>query len=135
MDDGSKMKKAPSDMELAARAVANRISPLKYWEEYVDYAKAHKSDPKKWNRDEFLKHLRDVVGADVSPLGSAIASKHNYVTTQLIPKLGMDPTSPWRGLTEEHLKKAKLPPTARDTTETWVQDSELALATRALFGA
>jgi hypothetical protein len=122
-----------SDLELARREEAKKVSPLAYWEHYIAYRREHRKNPTMWNRDKFLEHLQVSNKLKMPPSGSSISGKHNYCTDTLIPSLAKDPTSPWYGMEKAQLDKAKLPPTARDTKETWQKNKELAEATKNMF--
>ena len=130
---GASSSRKISDLEQARREAAKRVSPLAYWEGYIQYRKEYRNNPAMWNRDKFLEFLPVTNELPMPPSGSSISGKHNYCTDTLIPSLAKDPTSPWYGLKKEQLDKAKLPPTARDTKETWQKNEELAKATMGMF--
>ena len=116
------------------RESARSISPLVYWELYVEYKSQHGQDPNEWTRDKFLLHLKTARNLTTIPSGSAVAGKHNYVTTKLLPSLSTDPASAWYGITAAQLDSCELPPTSRDTKEAWAQNKALADMTKKLFG-
>ena len=126
--------KVLTEDEINARRAAKQVSPLQYWDTYVDYASSHKEDPSQWNRDKFLAHIKQVHDLPHLPSGSAISGKHVYVTGTLLPELSKDNTSPWFGITAAQLDRADLPPTSRDTKEAWAKNAELANKTKFLFG-
>ena len=125
--------KETSEEELRARAAARRISPLQYWESYIEFRKEYKDNGTMWNRDVFLASLKDTYQLPTVPSGSAVAGKHNYVCNTLLPQLRDEPNSPWAFMTDANIAKCSLPPTARDTKESWGKADELAAATASMF--
>ena len=112
-----KPKRKVSDEELQRRAEAKKIAPKQYWSHYINYRGQYGtpgSVSKEWTRADYLKSLQDAFNLETLPSSSAITGKHNYCTDTLIPALGKDPNSEWAGMTKERLKKATLPPTAKN---------------------
>ena len=133
IDLSSSSSRKVSETELARREAAKQISPIDYWTSYINFRKENVDDPNNWNRKSFLVHLQKAYELELPPSSSAISGKHNYCTDTLIPQLGQDADSPWYGLTKEKLEKATLPPTARNTKDTWVKDEGLAATTKGMF--
>jgi len=113
--------------EQAGRDAARRISPLEYFGWFLDYRGKYLDDTSQWNRDAFLAYLKAQKGTTATPSSPAISGKHNYVINTLLPQLMADPTNKtWNWLTPAILDACDLPPTARDSMETWAKDTGLA---------
>ena len=123
-----------SEEESASRAAARRISPLEYFGWYLDYRGKYMNDASQWNRDSFLAYLKQQKGTIATPSSPAISGKHNYVINKLLPELMEDRNNnTWNWLTPQILNECKLPPTARDSMETWAKDTTLAEKMMAQF--
>ena len=126
--------KSISEEEEASRAAARRISPLEYFGWYLDYRGKYMNDASQWNRDSFLAYLKQQKGTIATPSSPAISGKHNYVINKLLPELMEDRNNnTWNWLTPQILNECKLPPTARDSMETWAKDTTLAEKMMAQF--